>query len=248
MFRAVIIDDEQKGINGLKLLIQKFVDDVKVVAETTDAHQGVGLIDDYRPEIVFLDINMPHLNGFELLKRLKFLEFHLIFTTAHEEYALQAIKSRALEYLLKPIDIDDLEFALKKVREKSKKEELPDVMKLVYDLSNLQQKISIPVRDGMENIDTAHIVRLEADSNYTRVLMADNTLYNVSRTLKEFEQQLCVSGSHFMRIHQSHIVNLKYTTKYIKEDGGMVVTKDNYQIPLSKNKKEDFLRWIGMSE
>jgi two-component system, LytTR family, response regulator len=116
MIRAIIIDDEQSGINSLRLHLERFTADVKVVASSTDPAQGIGLIEDFRPEIVFLDINMPGLNGFELLAKLKYRKFHLIFTTAHDEYGLQAIKENALDYLLKPIDKQDLLEAIAKAK------------------------------------------------------------------------------------------------------------------------------------
>jgi two-component system LytT family response regulator len=250
MLRAIIIDDEQKGINSLRLLMEKFVTDVKIVAESTNARLGVTLIDDYKPEIVFLDINMPHLNGFELLQKLSFRDFNLIFTTAHQEYALKAIKSKALDYLLKPIDIDDLQTALNKVRKNHQtKAQLPDLLKLLGEMEK-ENKLRLPIntKDGIENVNIEEIVRLEADSNYTLVHMANKTVYKVSKTLKDFESPLCFKDSMFMRIHQSHIINLKHVVKYTKGEPGLVQMKDNYRIPLSKNKKEEFLKWLGIAE
>ena len=136
MLRAIIIDDEQKGINSIKLLIEKFINDVKIVAETTEAKKGIALIEDYKPEIVFLDINMPHMNGFELLQQLKFRDFGLIFTTAHDEYGIQAIKNNAMDYLLKPVNHEDLIDAIERVKQKNKKNNLPDLGKLLQDLNS----------------------------------------------------------------------------------------------------------------
>jgi two-component system LytT family response regulator len=246
--RAIIIDDEPKGINSLKLLITKFIPDVKVVAESTDAVKGIELIENYKPEIVFLDINMPHLNGFELLQQLSFREFSLIFTTAHEEYAIKAIKSNALDYLLKPIDHEDIEKAVAKVKEKiEKKTTLSDVEKLMTDLSlQVQAKIPFHTRDKVEYLNKSDIVRLESDSNYTNVYTINGAKLMISKTIGDYETLLCNKEDNFMRVHQSHIVNLNQVVRYVRDNGGTIITKNNHQVPLSKNKKEEFLKWLGM--
>jgi two-component system, LytTR family, response regulator len=246
--RAIIIDDEQKGINSLKLLIEKFISDVKIVAESTDAEKGIELIENYKPEIVFLDINMPHLNGFELLQQLKYRGFSLIFTTAHEEYAIKAIKNNALDYLLKPIDNEDLEKAVEKVRERvNKKQQLPDIEKLFSDLNAQSQgKIPFHTKDKVEYLSKSDIVRLESDSNYTNVYTAGGTKLMISKTIGDYESLLCNKENNFMRVHQSHIINLNHVTRFTKDNGGTIITKDNCQIPLSKNKKEEFMKWLGV--
>jgi two-component system LytT family response regulator len=249
MLRAVIIDDEQRGINTLKLLVQKFVaNDVKIVAETTEAEKGVSLIEDYKPEIVFLDINMPFLNGFQVLELLEYKGFHLIFTTAHEEFALKAIKNNALDYLLKPIVAEHLKAAVEKAKARvASKQKLPDLSKLYTELRNVN-KLRFPItnKDGTDYVFLEDIIRLEADSNYTKVFLTNGKTGLNPKTLKEYETLLCTPGSNFMRIHQSHIVNLKYVNKFIKEDNGIVVTKDNAQIPLSKHKREEFMKWLNL--
>jgi two-component system LytT family response regulator len=247
MLRAIIIDDEQQGINNIKLLIAKFIKDVKIVAETTKAQQGIELIDNYKPEIVFLDIKMPHMNGFELLQKLEFREFGLIFTTAHEEYGLQAIKNNALDYLLKPVDIEDLEIAIKKVRERlCKKEQLPDLKKLFEEL-NPQDKNKIPfnTKDRVEYIHKSDIIRLESDSNYTYVYSVGGNRLCISKTIGDYEALLCIDGGNFMRVHHSHIVNLNHAIKFIR-DTGIIITKENYEVPISKNKRDDFTKWMNI--
>ncbi|MCE3226662.1 MAG: hypothetical protein K0S32_1213 [Bacteroidetes bacterium] len=246
--RAIIIDDEQKGINSIKLLLEKFINDVKIVAESTDAEKGIDLIENYKPEIVFLDINMPHLNGFELLQRLKYRGFSLIFTTAHEEYAIKAIKNNALDYLLKPVDHEDLEKAVQKVRERiAKKQELPDIEKLFTDLTAQSQgKIPFHTKEKVEYLNKSDIVRLESDSNYTNVYTTSGSKLMISKTIGDYETLLCNKENSFMRVHQSHIINLNHVTRFTKDNGGTIITKDNCQVPLSKNKKEEFLKWLGM--
>jgi len=248
MLRAIIIDDEQKGINSIKLLIEKFITDVKVVAESTDAVKGLDLIEDYKPEIVFLDIKMPHLNGFELLQQLKFRQFSLIFTTAHEEFAIKAIKNNALDYLLKPIDIEDLEKAINKAKVKhANKAEPLDLKNLISELNmHNANKIPFNVKDSVEYINKNEIIRLESDSNYTYVHFINGRRLTIAKTIGEFEPLLCYNESNFMRVHQSHIVNLNHVIKYLKDNGGIIITKDNCEVPLSKNKRDDFIRWLNI--
>ncbi|MBA2610990.1 MAG: response regulator transcription factor [Bacteroidetes bacterium] len=247
MLRAIVIDDEQKGINSIKLLVEKFVKDVRIVAESIEAEKGISLIEDYKPEIVFLDINMPHMNGFELLQQLKFKEFSLIFTTAHTEYALQAIKNNALDYLLKPINHEDLIAAVERVKKKTKQETLPDLGKLLEELSSPNKgKIPLHVKDKVEYVNKNDIIRLESDSNYTNVFTTGGKKLMISKTLGDYETLLCNKENTFMRVHQSHIINLNYVVKFTKDNGGFIITKDNCSVPLSKNKKDEFLTWLDV--
>jgi two-component system LytT family response regulator len=247
MLRAIIVDDEQRGINSIKLLVEKYVSDVKIVASTTDPQEAIGLIEDYKPEIVFLDINMPHLNGFEVLNHLAFRDFHLIFTTAHEEYALQALKKSALDYLLKPIDVDDLLIAVDKAKHRSsQKQKLPDLEKILTDMqTDNTNRISVSTKEGVENLHTDDIIRAEASSNYAYIYTVRGEKLLVAKTLKELETVLTESRN-FMRIHQSHIINLKHTQRFIKEGHGIILMSDNFKVPVSKHKKDDFLHWLGI--
>ncbi|HWY12073.1 MAG TPA: LytTR family DNA-binding domain-containing protein [Bacteroidia bacterium] len=247
MLRAIIIDDEQQGINNIKLLISKFIKNVKVVAETRKALKGIELIEDYRPEIVFLDIKMPHMSGFELLQKLKFKEFSLIFITAHEEFGLQAIKNNALDYLLKPIDIEDLRIAINRAKEKlDKKEILPDLQEFFLELnSGNQNKIHFNTKDRIEYISKNDIIRLESDSNYTYVYSVGGKKLCISKTIGHYEALLCLDDNNFMRVHNSHIVNLNHVTKFIKNPG-TIITTENYEVPISQNKRDDFTNWLNI--
>jgi two-component system LytT family response regulator len=246
MLRAIIIDDEKKGINSLRLLLEKYVADVKVVAETNDPQEGIKLIEDYRPEIVFLDIRMPNLNGFELLERLTYHDFNLIFTTAHQEFAIQAIKNKALDYLLKPIDHEDLLKAVERAKKKRDSGNLDDYKKLLDQISSTRsQKISLPGREKVEYVNISDIVRLESDSNYTYVYTLKPEKILVSKTIGDFEDQLCTDEHQFMRVHQSHIINLRFVKKFLKDENEIVLV-DDHQTPLSKNKKEGFMKWLDV--
>jgi two-component system, LytTR family, response regulator len=252
MLRAIIIDDEESGISAVKLIIQKFIPDVKVVDSTTDSTKGPDMIENYRPEIVFLDINMPYMNGFEMLSKTSYKNFDLIFITAHSEFALQALKNHALDYILKPVDPEELKAAVQRVRDRQAKNNYLEALNMFSDLkSDTRLRIAIPVKNGIDYEYSDNIIRMEASSNYTDVFLANSKKHTVRKTLKEFESMLS-SQSNFMRVHESHLVNLNYVIRYIKESPSYIikespsyiVTKDNANIPVSRQKKNDFLGWL----
>lgn len=246
MLRAIIVDDEERGINTLKLLLARYVPDVKVVAETSSPTAALDLINDYRPEIVFLDINMPEMDGFELLQQLNWKNFNLVFTTAHQEYALKAIKNNAIDYLLKPIDYEELKNAVTKIQNNLNQAN-GDGFKFNYTslFTDLQQKQRVLVnsRSGVEAVDVDEIICMVSESNYTTLYLTERRSLTTAKTLKEFEGQFCNPGSSFMRVHQSYIVNLKKVTRYLKGED-VIVLVDDLQAPLSKSKRDSFLKWL----
>lgn len=245
MFRAIIIDDEVHGINCLKLLIEKHIPEVRIVGETTEALEGITLIENYRPEMVFLDINMPHLNGFDLLHRLKFRNFNLIFTTAHQEYAIQAIRMNAVDYLLKPIDIDDLKETVNRIKNNLITKKTSGLNELLEEAKNdSSSKIPFHTKDKIEYLNKNDILRMESESNYTHIFTTTGHRFTVSKTMGEYENLLCNKDNHFMRVHQSHIVNLNHIIRFVRENGGLIITKDHSEIPLAKTKKDDFTKWL----
>ncbi len=243
MLRAIIIDDEFNGVRSLELLIQKFIQDVKVVATSTNPVEGIELINNYRPEIVFLDINMPVLNGFQLLDNIEYKNFHLIFTTAYQEHGLQAIKRNALDYLLKPVSIDELRVAIERVQKKIAEAQLPiDLNVLFENLRTIQQqKIAFPTRTTIELVPSSDIVYLEAQSNNCLVVLSNGMHYQVLKSLKEYESLLCQPGTSFFRIHNSFIINIDYAGRYLREDGGSIIMSNKKEIPVSKTKKNELL-------
>lgn len=249
LLRAVIIDDEQKGINALRIQIDRFINDVRVVAESTNAYTGVDLIENYAPDIVFLDINMPELDGFELLKRLTWRKFNLIFTTAHQEYGLRALRNDAVDYLLKPIDYEDLQAAIDKVKrnilERQQDHLLPSYEELLNMLpSHNSNRIVVHSKNGMEAIETSTIVSLEARSNYTQINLTQGRHLLTSRTLRDFDELLCTEGR-FMRVHHSFIINLQKVTRYLKVNESIVMSNDQ-EIPLSKSRRGIFFSWMKL--
>ncbi len=247
MLHAIIIDDELNGLVSLELLIKKYVPEVKLVAKTTDAFEGIDLINNFRPDVVFLDINMPNLNGFELLEKIEFKKFHLIFTTAHEEYAFKAIKKNALDYLLKPVDGSDLKKAIEKVNKNiNDHSAMQNALKFLNTLTDTKDiKVSIPAKGGIELVSGKDIMYIEADSNQAIVVLKDKTKINVTRSLKDYEKQLCDTNKNFIRIHNSFIININYVLRYVPEDGGYAVIQNEKSVPISKNKKEEFLNLIN---
>lgn len=246
MLRAIIVDDEERGINTLKLLLGRYVPTVKVVAESSNPTIALELIDNFRPEIVFLDINMPEMDGFELLEKLVWKNFNLIFTTAHQEYALKAIKNNAIDYLLKPIDYEDLQAAVGRIEKRtnnlSENEAKFNFSKLFSDLQH-KQRILVNSRSGVEAIDVSEIICLVSESNYTTLYLQENRNITSAKTLKEFEGQLCSDNSTFMRVHQSYIINLNKVVRFLKSEDIIVLTGD-IKAPLAKSKRDTFFEWL----
>jgi two-component system, LytTR family, response regulator len=220
---------------------------VKIISCCDNAAKGIEAIDNLQPDIVFLDIEMPVMNGFLMLQQLTYKNFELIFTTAYDHYAIKAIRFSALDYLVKPIEIDDLKAAVLKAEEKRNHSyPNPQIELLVEQLiskKNNFSRIAIPTNEGLQFIRVEDIIYLEASSNYTHIFSTEKKKYIVSRTLKDFEDMLLTDT--FIRIHNSYIINKNYVEKYIRGDGGQVVLSNNVTLDVSKRKKTEFLKAIG---
>jgi two-component system LytT family response regulator len=247
---AIIIDDEQNGIDGLAILIRKYAPHVRIIAQCNMAREAIAMIENYKPDIVFLDINMPEMNGFEFLEKLSQKNFDLIFTTAHDEYALRALKANAIDYLLKPIDYMELETAVAKV--KARKENHEKVKELI-DYKSLfkhagaepKDKLLIYSKTGIQSIDIHEIISLESKSNYTKIYLDKSQTIVAAKTLKEFDAMLCLSNKNFMRIHHSFIINLNKVSRFLRSSDNVVMS-DNQSIPLSKRRKDEFFKWLDI--
>ena len=248
MLRAVLIDDEFMGLNSLHILLDKHCPKVRSVAESRNPEAAIEMIENYCPDIVFLDINMPQMSGFEMLERLKWKNFDLIFTTAHQEYALKALKSEAVDYLLKPIDPEELKAAVNKVIKRRSQNGQGNSLEGYNEVLNTlplinKPKVIVNSKAGIESIETQMIISLESKSNYTQLFLENEQSIISSKTLKEYEQILCGDRSSFMRVHHSFIINLNKVLRYIKSSE-MVVMQNEQEIPISKSRKEDFLKWL----
>jgi two-component system LytT family response regulator len=232
MLRTIIIDDESIGINALKVLIEKHTSGIKVVATATDPKEGIELIEDYKPDVVFLDISMPSMSGFELLDKLAYKEFKLVFTTAHQEYAIKAIKNKAYDYLLKPIDVEELKNCVNNI---------VNEIESTRDIKNEPSSniIKLSVKDGIIFIKPGEIIRLEASGSYTVFYLDNNVKHMASKNLKEFEALL--EGRYFYRCHPSHVINLKKVVKMVSSDGLFAQMTDGSMPEIVKRNKEVFL-------
>lgn len=248
--RAIIIDDEQKGINTLKVMIGKFTEGVKVVADTKNPLHAVSMIQDYRPDIVFLDINMPQMSGFELLEQLPWRKFALVFITAHHEHALKALKNNAVDFILKPVDHRELLAAVDKakarIRENTAEVSPEAYAKLLREIKqDTNSRIFINLKTGIEYVETEEIIFLESIKNYTRLYLTSSRVMTTARPMKEFEERLCAPSSHFMRVHKCFLVNLNRIQRYIKRTEE-IVTEEGHSIPLSRLKREGFMTWLNV--
>jgi two-component system, LytTR family, response regulator len=243
---AVIIDDENKGRLALRQKIKDYCPDVEIIAEAENGEEGIQVIEEHKPQLVFLDIEMPKLNGFDMLNNLKDKNFHLIFTTAYDHYAIKAIKYSAFDYLLKPIDIEELKLCIEKIKT-SKASIIKDQVDLLQNnMKNTKlifNKIAIPTLEGLCFYNIDELVTLEANSNYTNLFFIDGKKVLASKTLKDFEELL--PNDTFFRPHHSHIINLKYMSKYIKGDGGQIELANGMMIDVSRRKKDEFLKLMG---
>ncbi|MEM9545703.1 MAG: LytTR family DNA-binding domain-containing protein [Bacteroidota bacterium] len=240
--RALIIDDEQRSITSLKWELENFAD-VEIVGSTTDPMEGIDLIQDLKPRLVFLDIEMPVLNGFDLIQKFDVLDFEIIFTTAYDKFAVRAFEVSAIDYLLKPINEEDLSRALEKVKSKTGIEYFQRKMEVLF--KNLRtddpffDNIVIPTNEGLEFLEAKGIVRCESSGNYTWIYMDNNDKHLVSKTLKEIEGML--DSRRFYRVHHSHLVNISFIKKYLKGKDGTLVLKNGELVPVSRTKKSNLL-------
>lgn len=246
MIRSIIVDDELKSRESLKILLEDFCENVEVKALCQNVEEGLLAIAEHKPDVIFLDIQMQRETGFDLLTKIKSVNFEVIFTTAYSEYAIKAFKFSAIDYLLKPIDIEELKKALGKVERKLNGSFSQRLEQLIENLKPAQQqnyKLALPTSDGLVFIKINDIVYCEASSNYTQIFCLDGKKYLVSRTLKEYEDILIEQN--FFRIHNSYLINLGCIKKYVRGEGGYVVMSNDVSLDVSKRKKESFLSRIS---
>ena len=243
MITATIVDDEPYSCESLVTLLERYCPDVKVLDICYSASNALKSIKDKAPQILFLDIQMPNMNGFELLEKLPAINFELIFTTSYDQYAIKAIQFSALDYLLKPIDREDLQRAVQKAI-KRMKYPLPQQIEVLLQKLNHPSvpvnKIAIPTMEGLHMILVESIVSCASDSNYTILFLKNNQKIIASRTLKEIEEML--DDYSFARVHHSYLVNLNEVEKYIKGEGGYLLMSNGSTIDVSRSRKEILLK------
>jgi two-component system, LytTR family, response regulator len=240
---SVIVDDEPKNIRILKELLQSYCAGVIVTGEAANATEAYTVITKIKPQLVFLDIEMPHGNAFDLLDKLMPVDFEIIFITAFESYSLKALKYAALDYLLKPVSIDELRLAVNKavarIQQKTLNTRLHTLLNNIQSPRPQLLKMAIPTSAGLVFYNFEDIVRFEASANYTIVILKNKDRITASKNIKEYEDML--PEDIFCRIHNSHIVNLNHIKKYHKGRGGYVVLEDGTSIEVATRRKDDFL-------
>ncbi|MEM9672507.1 MAG: LytTR family DNA-binding domain-containing protein [Bacteroidota bacterium] len=249
MLRAIIVEDELHSREALKNIISEYCPKVSICGLAASVEEGVDLVNRLQPDLLFLDIALNIGTGFDLLEQVSEHNFEVIFTTAYEHYALRAIKFSAIDYLLKPIDVDELISAVRKVVEKqqirSYNRQIDTLLHNLQSRNQLNHTITLSTAEGMIFVPVHEIIRLEAMGSYTQFHLVNNRKVLVSKHLKEYEQLL--SEANFYRVHQSHLVNLNEVARYIKADGGHLVLKDQTKISISSRRKELFLQKISHS-
>lgn len=238
--RSIIIDDELNNIENLQSLLKTYCNDITVVATANSADDGKASIVELKPDLVFLDIQMPGKSGFDMLKTFSQIYFEIIFITAYDQYGIQAIKFSALDYLLKPVVIDELKDAVRKAQEKiNTKQKNASIENLLEYIRNGQKstpKIALPTLNEIMYVKVVEIIRCEASDNYTTFYLQNKEKILVCKTLKDFAELLKPHG--FIRAHQSHLVNAHFVKSLLKEDGGMLLMNDLTKIPISRQNKE----------
>lgn len=246
--KTLIVEDEQKSREMLAGIIQKNCPELKVVGLANNVKEGVEMLKSLKPELVFLDISMPDGSGFDLLEQVQGHKFELIFATASDQHAIRAIKYSACDYLLKPIDIDELKAAVTKAvnRRLSAPPSMENLQFLIQQLKRPDdnyQKITLPTGNAFEIVSIKDIIRCEADTSYTVFYLTEKRKLMVSAGLKNYEELL--PESDFIRVHHHHLINMNHVVRFLKVDGGYAVMSDGTQIEISRRKKDAFLERLG---
>jgi two-component system, LytTR family, response regulator len=243
MIRCILIDDEADSLEVMEMLIKTYCPQVKIEAVCNNAEKGIAAINQFRPDVVFLDIEMPNMNGFDMLEKFDDLFFDVVFITAYHQFAIKAFRYSALNYLLKPVDPDDLVKTIERV-EKKKTAPLKEQMEmLLHHFHNPDKqtisRIALTTAEGLLFVNTADIIFCESDSNYTKVILKDGKKILVSKPLKDLDDTL--AGPDFYRIHNSFLVNLNHIKKYVRGEGGYVIMDDGSTVSISRTRKQEFV-------
>ncbi len=243
--RAIIVDDELDSIATLKWELEEFSDEIEVIHSFQNPQDAIEIIKENSPDVLFLDIQMPKMNGFELMKKVKGYFKHVIFITAFDEFAIKAFEVSAIDYILKPVEPEILKKCIDKLKNYYSQDTIEQQFELLLDKLNKKKsidKIALPTLHGLEFIRPSQILYCKSDSNYTYVFMKTKNKIVVSKTLKEIEKSLVYQN--FFRVHNSYLVNLNFIEKYYRGKSAYIVMEGGEQIPVSRNKKSDFLEHL----
>ncbi len=234
--KAIIVDDEPRAIVSLKGMLNAFVESVEIIGTASSAAEAKEVLSKAKPDMVFMDIELQDGTGIEVINSIEHASFLTVFVTAYDEYAIQALRMRAFDYLLKPIDPDDLQSTVNKARHFKANPEKESRLDL--------EKISVPTRNGLMFIKLKDIIRLQSDNTYTNIILKDQKPILITKTLKSFENSL--KDSNFIRVHQSHILNFEEVMEYTRSDGGYFIMSNGDEIPLSRSNKKAIERAIEL--
>lgn len=241
--KAIIVDDEPFCCESLATLLSKYCPGVEITGIFNNGKDALDAIRQQSPDLVFLDVEMPRMNGFEMLEQIPVVDFEIIFTTSYDQYAVKAIRISAIDYLLKPVDSRELQNAVQKVIARSQKpimQQLEILRQKIHQPSTPVNKLAMPTMEGLQMIPVDAIISCESDSNYTILLLKNNKKIVVSRTLKEIEELL--EEHSFLRVHRCYLANLNEVEKYVKGEGGYLVMSDGTTIDVARNRKEELIR------
>lgn len=245
--RAILVDDERANVENLEVLLAKYCPKIKIVATAHQVDEAVGLINLHRPDLLFLDIQMGKSSGFDLLNLLTEKSFEVVFVTAYDQYGIQAVKFAALDYLLKPVNPDELIQAVAKAEDRLKNkiqtEQLNFLLQQIKSPENVIQKIALPQHSEIRYVTVNEILRCEADNSYTFFFLANGDKILISKPLKEYSDLLKPHG--FLRTQQSHLINPAFVKSWLKEDGGVLLMKNGDKIPVSKPNRENVKLALG---
>jgi two-component system LytT family response regulator len=246
MIKAITIDDEGHCLETLSLLLKEYCPEIELLAQCKSALKGLEAIRLHNPELVFLDVEMPMMNGFQMLEQFSEIPFAVIFTTSYDQYAIRAIRYSALDYLLKPIDPKELLLAIRKFtehRQDSLTEQIKHLLAQVNGKGGQFNRIAVPTVEGFEMIPADQVIRCEANDNYTHLFLQNQKKIITSRTLKEMEEQLSCFP-YFVRVHHSYIINLNEVIRYVRGEGGYLSMSDGSTVNVSRSRKEALLKWF----
>jgi two-component system LytT family response regulator len=241
--KAILIDDEKNSLEMLEWLLHTYCPEVQIAAMCNSGEAGIIAITEHQPDLVFLDIEMPKMNGFEMLEKIKDVRFALVFTTAYDQFAIRAFRYAALNYLLKPIDPDELKNTIERLKEKNAsptKEQMDLLFQSLIPSHKQVDRIALSTADGLIFVQTKEISYCRADSNYTHVILLNGQDILVARTLKELDEVL--AGKDFYRIHNSYLININQIVKFVRGDGGYIIMPDNTEITIARSKKDEFFQ------
>jgi two-component system, LytTR family, response regulator len=244
MLKAIIIDDEPDCVQLLVLQLREYCREVEVLAQLTSPEEGLQAIRSLHPDVVFLDVEMPRMNGFQLLEQLEEIPFSLIFVTAYNEFALKAFRFSALDYLLKPLNVSQLCEAVRKAEKRQRIDQGQlDLLRYQLREGKYPSKIAVPFQSGVVFVELKELVYCEADSNYTKLFLTSGKNYLLSKTLREVQEVL--EERNFLRVHRQYLINLDHIKMYHKGDGSYLVMTGDVTIPVAKNQKERLVQKFG---